>query len=130
MKMQVFKTLTGAKLLSVLLVVFSVQLTDPASANSIRNFNLTAELWARPRSGAVIPQMEPLKLAVSYWATGSDAMIMLSYPGEDSGEIWAAELKDWLISLGIPSEFILLSPGFQVEDEIRILVGSRQELLK
>ncbi|MBL7000287.1 MAG: hypothetical protein ISR73_10535 [Gammaproteobacteria bacterium] len=74
--------------------------------------------------------MEPLKLAISYWETGTDALIILSYPGEDSGEIWAAELKDWLISLGVPSQNILLSPGFQVEDEIRILVGSRQELLK
>ncbi len=48
----------------------------------------------------------------------------------NSGEIWAAELKDWLTSLGIPSRFILLSAGFQVEDEIKILVGGRQELIK
>ncbi len=127
---QVFRALLSPMCLAIVLMITSVSFVKPALANSIRNFNLSAELWARPRSGAVIPQMEPLKLAISYWETGTDALIILSYPGEDSGEIWAAELKDWLISLGVPSQNILLSPGFQVEDEIRILVGSRQELLK
>ena len=72
--------------------------------------------------------MEPLRLAVAYWETGTDAAILLSYPGEDSGELWASELRDWLISLGVPSDYILLSPGLQAEDEIQILVGSRHEL--
>jgi hypothetical protein len=100
----------------------------PLQANSLRIFNLSADNWARPRTGDVLPQMESLRLAVSYWDSLDDAGIMLSYPGEDSGELWAAELKDWLISLGIPSDYIYLSPGLQTSGEIRILVGHRQEL--
>jgi hypothetical protein len=100
----------------------------PLQANSVRIFNLSADNWARPRTGAVLPQMEPLRLAVSYWDSLDDAGLMLSYPGEDSGELWAAELKDWLVSLGIPSDVIYLSPGLQSSSEIRILVGPTQEL--
>jgi hypothetical protein len=100
----------------------------PVQANSVRIFSLSADNWARPRSGAVLPQMEPLRLAVSYWNSLDDAGLLLSYPGEDSGELWAAELKDWLISLGIPSDYIYLSPGLQSSGEIRILVGQTQEL--
>ncbi len=98
--------------------------------NTIRIFNLSAEQWARPRSGAMIPQLDPVRLAVAYWESGTEASILLSYAGEDSGEIWAAELKDWLVSFGIPSDSIFLSPGLQSNEEIRILVGSRQELVK
>jgi hypothetical protein len=50
------------------------------------------------------------------------------YPGEDSGELWAAELRDWLISLGVPSDYILMVAGTQAADEIRLLVGNRDEL--
>lgn len=99
-------------------------------ANSVRIFSLSADTWARPRAGEVLPDMEPVRLAVAYWETGTDAAILLSYPGEDSGEIWAAELKDWLVSLGIPSDYILLSPGLQAEDEIHIHVGNREELIR
>ena len=114
----------------ILILLSNGLIYNTASANSVRIFSLTADLWARPRTAQVIPQMEPVRLAVAYWETGEDAHILLSYPGDDSGEIWAAELKDWLISLGIPADFILMSSGLQAEDEIRILVGSRQELNK
>jgi len=127
---QIFNSLPRPVVCALLLLMSSVLLMPHVYANSVRIFNLSEELWARPRSGAVIPHMEPLKLAVAYWESGTDVYMMLSYPGGDSGEIWASELKDWLVSLGIPSQFILLSAGFQVEDEIKILVGSRQELIK
>lgn len=100
----------------------------PLQASSLRIFSLSADNWARPRSGAVLPQMKPLRLAVNYWNSLDNAGLMLSYPGEDSGELWAAEMKDWLVSLGIPSDYIYLSPGLQSSGEIRILVGHTQEL--
>ncbi len=93
-----------------------------------RIFSLSADDWARPRSGAIIPQLEAVKLAVDYRDAAANRSMKLLYPGEDSGEIWAAELRDWLISLGIPSDYIELSPGLQAQDEIRILVGTREEL--
>jgi len=110
--------------------VFLILLSCSLQANTVRIFSLSADAWARPRAGQNIPQIEAIRLAVAYWESGTDALIKLSYPGEDSGEIWAAELKDWLVSLGIPSDYILLSPGLQAEDEINILVGNRQELVQ
>lgn len=100
----------------------------PVQAASVRIFSLSADTWARPRSGEVLPQMEALRLAVDYWHGLGDAAIMLRYPSVDSGELWAAELKDWLVSLGIPSRSIYLSPGLHLGEELRILVGHTQEL--
>ncbi len=118
------------KILPSIIVSLLLVLTAPApaQANTVRIYSLTADDWARPRSGGMIPQLEPVRLAVAYWESGNDALILLSHPGEDSGELWASELKDWLISLGVPADYIRLSPGLQVEDEIQIMVGKRQEL--
>lgn len=100
----------------------------PASANSLRIFSLGADEWARPRAGAVIPDFGALRSAIDYWEKGSNSAVLIRYPGEDSGEIWASELRDWFISLGVPSDYILLVPGSQDADEITLIVGNREEL--
>ena len=123
-------TKTNRKTMSKKILIFCslLMVSTTVWANTVRIFSLTADSWARPRAGEVIPQLEPVRLAINYWETGTDAVILLSYPGEDSGELWASELKDWMVSLGVPSDYIMLSPGLQVQDEIQIMVGNRQEL--
>ena len=114
----------GVKLVALLLLAAS----SLADANTARIFGLSADQWARPRSGEIIPELESVRAAVSYWNRGSDAIVVIRHPGEDSGELWAAELRDWLISLGVPSDYIRLRPGTQAADEINIVVGNREEL--
>ena len=99
-----------------------------SSVDAARIFVVSADDWARPRSGDVIVEFYALRAAVSYWDRLDDALIVVRYPGEDSGELWAAELRDWLISLGVPSDYIRLVAGTQAADEIRLLVGDRNEL--
>lgn len=103
-------------------------LSGVAAANSVRIFTLSADAWARPRSGEMIPELEPVRAAVSYWARGADAIVIIRHPGEDSGELWGAELRDWLISLGVPSDYIRLVSGTQSAGEIDLVVGNRDEL--
>ena len=52
-----------------------------AQANTARIFVLSAEEWARPRSGEVIAGVEALRAAVSYWDNVENAIIMVRYPG-------------------------------------------------
>jgi hypothetical protein len=99
-----------------------------AMASSARIFVLSAEEWARPRSGEVIVEFDAVRAAVNYWDKTDNAVVIVRHPGEDSGELWAAELRDWLISLGVPSDYIRLAPGTQAADEIRLVVGNRDEL--
>lgn len=101
---------------------------SPVCANSLRIFSLGADEWARPRSGPVIPNFDTLRSAIDYWEQGTNTAVLIRYPGEDSGEIWASELRDWFISLGIPSDYIMLVPGSQDADEITLVVGNREEL--
>lgn len=99
-----------------------------SSANSLRIFTLSADEWAQPRAGGVITQFDSVRTAVDYWEKGVNSAILIRYPGEDSGEIWATELRDWMISLGIPSDYMQLVPGSQAADEIKLIVGQRDEL--
>lgn len=105
-----------------------VLVASAAAANTTRMFTLSADEWARPRSGGVIPELAAVRAAVSYWGRGADSVMVIRYPGEDSGELWAAELRDWLISLGVPSDYIQLMPGAQEADEITVVVGNRDQL--
>lgn len=114
---------TNSLLAAVLLLASGI-----AAANTTRIFTLSADAWARPRSGKMIPELEPVRAAVSYWGRGSDALVIIRHPGEDSGELWGAELRDWLISLGVPADYIRLASGTQSADEINIVVGDRDEL--
>lgn len=116
------------KLISSLGLASLLLVAGGAAANTIRIFTLSADEWARPRSGDVIPELASVRAAVSYWGRGVDAIFIIRHPGEDSGELWAAELRDWLISLGVPSDYIRLIPGTQQADEITLVVGNRDEL--
>jgi hypothetical protein len=110
------------------LIIGLLCIAGHASANSVRIFTLSADQWARPRTGAVIPELTALRSAVGYWGNAPDRIIVIRYPGEDSGELWAAELRDWLISLGVPSDYVRLLSGSQAADEINLVVGNRDEM--
>ena len=110
------------------LLVFLLLLSLSSLANTLRIFTLSADEWAQPRSGAAVTQFSSVRSAISYWEKGVDSAILIRYPGEDSGEIWATELRDRIISLGIPSDYLLLVAGSQAADEIKLIVGPRDEL--
>jgi hypothetical protein len=109
-----------------LLVLLLMPLSS--SANTLRIFTLSADEWAQPRSGVAITQFNAVRSAINYWEQGIDSAILIRYPGEDSGEIWATELRDWIISLGIPSDYLQLMPGSHAADKIKLIVGQRDEL--
>ena len=113
---------------AIAICVITLLMSANLHANTVRIFTLSADSWARPRDGANIPQLSAVSSAVSYWETVSNAALLIRYPGEDSGEIWASELRDWLVSLGVPSDYIILTAGSRQADEINLHVGNRSEL--
>jgi len=122
------KTRKNYRRLTSSICIAGLLLCTQALASTARIYTLSADEWARPRSGDVIAEFSALRAAVHYWGRSENAVIVVRYPGEDSGELWAAELRDWLISLGVPSDYIRLVAGAQAADEIRLVVGNRGEL--
>lgn len=104
-----------------------------------RTFSLSVDDWARPRSGETLVGFQALRDMATIWsagevqgrsnaagtggtAVGGKATIEIRYPGGDEGSLWAGELADWLVALGIPSNRIQLMPGSARADRIDLLI--------
>lgn len=81
---------------------------------------LSAEAWDISRHGEKLVHVKPLETIVKQWHSTPGKQIELRYPGGEEGEIWVEELKDWLVSLGVPSDSILVVPGSDAKDIINM----------
>jgi len=83
---------------------------------------LRAETWDISRHGEVLLKVPVLAQIINKWMQNSQQKIELRYPGGEEGELWVEELKGWLVSLGVPSKVIQISPGSHAEDVIDIVL--------
>ena len=127
----------GLPLLIMLIcsAAYSAELSAESSAGSVEV--ITADQWARPRSGESLVQMPALKRAVRDYLgqnagrddeqggsrnTRRDQRILIRHPRGEEGVLWAEELRSWLIALGIPSTDIAMSPQSTRVDAIELAV--------
>jgi hypothetical protein len=82
-----------------------------AETSSADRYVLTAEMWARPRSGKAVLAMPPVRAAARDLVQTPGSQLLIRYPGGDEGSIWAEELQGWLVSLGIEPTLIEMRPG-------------------
>jgi hypothetical protein len=90
---------------------------------------LYAEQWELARSGDSVLSLPVLSQVINTWLpdnadynvgnTANAKKIEIQYPGGEEGELWVQQLTDWLVSLGIPSASIVLTPGSSANDIIK-----------
>ena len=86
-------------------------------------FSITADQWSMPRSGAALIRLPPLRAAVQDWLAHPGARIAVIHAGTDTGNLWAGELADWLVALGVPADHIgKRVSGDQGEDSVTLKV--------
>jgi hypothetical protein len=69
---------------------------------------VSAAEWSRPRSAAMVRALPGVRECVQAWlAQPARHIVLVSAPGEEGG-LWANELRDWLVALGVPSTAIEL----------------------
>lgn len=96
----------------------------PSLCLSVENvMSIDAEEWARPRSGEMIATMPVIREVVTTWMKMKNADITIRYPGGETGIIWAQELRDWLVSLGVESNALILSVGSSAEDRLDLIIN-------
>lgn len=76
-------------------------------------WQLSAESWSRPRDGRSVTQMAPLPELVTRWSQEPGKRLLIRYPGGEDGQLWAYELRSWLVALGIPLDSQELLAGSQ-----------------
>ncbi|MCP1727690.1 hypothetical protein J2T60_001690 [Natronospira proteinivora] len=82
------------------------------------SWQLTLDEWSRPRSGEVVMEMPAVADAVLAWHGDSEQALEVVYPGGEQGEIWASELRGWLVALGVDASAIRLQAGAPSEDQV------------
>lgn len=80
--------------------------------------------WARPRSAATLVRMPALANMVAEYSRAPSRQLLIRYPGGEEGVLWAEELRDWLVALGIPSSKISISPGAVTSSQLELSLGS------
>jgi hypothetical protein len=119
----------------LIMLICSAAYSAESSAESVEV--ITADQWARPRSGESLVQMPALKRTVRDYLgqiagrddeqggsrnTRRDQRIRIRHPRGEEGVLWAEELRGWLIALGIPSTDIAMSPDSTRVDAIELAV--------
>ena len=83
--------------------------------------------WPMIRSGGTLLNMPALQRVVTKLDRTENGRIIIRHPGGDPGTIWAKDLRDWLIALGVGSESIVLEPGSGIPDTVVLDVERRGE---
>jgi len=80
---------------------------------------LNAEQWELARTGESVLALPELNKLINAWLSDKNKTIEIRYPGGEEGEFWVQSLTDWLVSLGIPSERMVIVPGSGADDMIK-----------
>lgn len=86
---------------------------------------LSADEWARPRSGERVLELAPVRDIVTTLLESPHDVLVVGYPGGEAGALWASELRDWLVALGLPRERIELRPGSARDDLVVLRLERR-----
>ena len=105
----------------IVLVLFLFCFPPVVSAEPVR---LTADQWSRPRAGAMIVQFPELNRAVERFERQPNGILLIRHDPADDGVLWAAELRSWLVALGIPSSRIRLQAQGGMPDHILVEAAS------
>lgn len=92
---------------------------DTGPAAGVADWVLHAEQWELTRSGESLLASPVLNAVINAWLQDKQKKIEIQYPGGEEGEFWVQELVYWLVSLGIPSDYMVTTPGSGAGDVIR-----------
>ena len=93
-----------------------------------RQYSVSAEEWARPRQGDLLVTYPGLNEAIQAWNRHRGGRIRVRHPSGEEGVLWAEELRDWLVALGVPSNQIETVPGSRDAANIDLVFMLREEI--
>ena len=111
------------RMIRVLALFIMLICTAAYAADSVEI--ITAEDWARPRSGESLVELPALKRTVRNFLGQKGArQIVIHHPRGEEGVLWAEELRGWLVALGIPFDAIVVDPESSRIDALELAVSA------
>ncbi len=84
--------------LGSLLIVFLLILPLGVHAQS---YAIDAASWQQPRSAMMVKSLPAVKAAINKMRSTVGSKLVIRHQDDEEGSLWGAELRDWLVSLGI-----------------------------
>ena len=107
-------------LLVVMFLVVSTAFAEPLA--------LTSADWARPRTGEALARQPALNELLKAFEREKDGVIVIAHATGEAGQLWAQELRGWLIALGVTSARIRLVARPELNDTLILDVHKREDL--
>jgi len=108
------------------LCLWALSVPVSAAATSI---TISAEQWARVNSASDFMAIPGLKSLVDPVVDGKNAkrpVLEIHYAGGESGQLWAQQVRNRLVGLGLESSRIELMQGVSVADQLQISAREAQ----
>lgn len=86
-------------------------LSAPAHALEFYEHELPRAAWPRSPTGDAVLRLPAVRNTLSTFKENGRIHIVIRYPGGDAGKQWADELRGWLVSFGVPLQYLELAPG-------------------
>ena len=86
---------------------------------------ILAKNWPDRRTTKTVLSILSIKNLLELFVENRRHQVTIRYPGGDKGNAWALELREWLVALGIPSNYIVLEPGSGGQDRLLLLLEAR-----
>ena len=83
---------------------------------------ILGEDWPDRRTTTTVLSILSIKNLLELFVENRRHQVTIRYPGGDKGNAWALELREWLVALGIPSNYIVLEPGSGGQDRLLLLL--------
>ena len=113
-------------LIIILLMCFVVDIPklfgDQSIPKTLLEQPILGESWPHRRTTSTILAVRPIKKLLELFVENPSYRVTIRYPGGDKGNAWALELREWLVALGIPSNYIVLEPGSGGQDRLLLLL--------
>lgn len=87
-----------------------------ATSVMAQNCEIAPALWERPRTGALVLAQPALRQCVQAWLKQPKAQLVIHHSVSDEPQLQAAELRYWLIALGIEGDRIELMEDLRRAD--------------
>jgi hypothetical protein len=81
---------------------------------------LTQEDWARPRSGEALTEFPELAQALREFDAADERIVAIAHATGEAGQLWAAELRSWLVALGVSSASIRFEARPELQDVLLV----------
>ena len=113
-------------LIVILLLYFALGIPNLFARQGIPEILLEqpilGEDWPDRRTTKTVLSILPIKKLLELFVEIPGHQGTIRYPGGSNGNAWALELREWLVALGIPSNYIVLEPGSGGQDRLLLLL--------